>query len=183
MHLSIFISVINQLDAQNFCFTISFFHASTCFEHICSSLGGQNCLWYHHTYRCDDTRGCVMQFWPPDDEHMFSKHVDAWNKFLVKQKKLCIKLVNYWDKYYLWMLWLYLWFFVVSYYLIVCISSIMFFLNVKLKTQNDKLWEGRVFITSAGQELLTALTPIVTNICILWQRNRVQVSMSPLPEP
>jgi len=29
----IFILVINQLDAQNFCFTISFFHASTCFEH------------------------------------------------------------------------------------------------------------------------------------------------------
>ena len=28
-----FISVINQLDAQNFCFTISVFHASTCFEH------------------------------------------------------------------------------------------------------------------------------------------------------
>jgi len=26
-----FISVINQLDAQNFCFTISLFHASTCF--------------------------------------------------------------------------------------------------------------------------------------------------------
>jgi len=19
-------------------------------------------LWYHHTYRCDDTRGCVTQF-------------------------------------------------------------------------------------------------------------------------
>jgi len=33
VHLSIFISVINQLDAQNFCFTISLFHASTCFEH------------------------------------------------------------------------------------------------------------------------------------------------------
>jgi len=31
-----FISVINQLDAQNFCFTISLFHASTCFEHMCS---------------------------------------------------------------------------------------------------------------------------------------------------
>ena len=29
----IFISVINQLDAQNFCFTISLFHASTCLEH------------------------------------------------------------------------------------------------------------------------------------------------------
>ena len=33
VHLSIFILVINQLDAQNFCFTISLFHASTCFEH------------------------------------------------------------------------------------------------------------------------------------------------------
>ena len=26
--------------------------------------------WYHHTYRCDDTRGCIIQFWPPDDEHI-----------------------------------------------------------------------------------------------------------------
>jgi len=32
------------------------------------------------TYKFDDTRGCVMQFWPPDDEHMCSKHVEAWNK-------------------------------------------------------------------------------------------------------
>jgi len=24
-----------------------------------------------HTYRCDDTRGCVMQFWPADDEHTY----------------------------------------------------------------------------------------------------------------
>ena len=65
-------------------------------------------LWYHHiywwpscaqvervlsqplhetaTYRCDDTRGCVMQFWPPDDEHLCLKHVEAWNKLIVKQK-------------------------------------------------------------------------------------------------
>jgi len=64
-------------------------------------------LWYHHTYRwpsvaqvegglqsslnlctrrCDDTRGCVMQFCPPDDEHMCSKHVEARNKLIVKQK-------------------------------------------------------------------------------------------------
>ena len=34
VHLSIFISVINQLDAQTFCFTVSLFHSSTCFEHI-----------------------------------------------------------------------------------------------------------------------------------------------------
>ena len=38
------------------------------------------------TYTCDDTRGCVMQFWPPGDEHMCSKHVEAWNKLIVKQK-------------------------------------------------------------------------------------------------
>jgi len=31
VHLGI-ILVINQLDVQNFCFTISLFHASTCFE-------------------------------------------------------------------------------------------------------------------------------------------------------
>jgi len=34
----------------------------------------------YHTYRCDDTRGCLMQFWPPDDEHMCSKHVEAWRR-------------------------------------------------------------------------------------------------------
>ena len=107
-----FISVFNELDAQNFCFTISLFHASTCFEQMCSSSGVRialHSLWYHHTYRwpshaqverevlsqpvhqtatyrCDDTIGCVMQFWPPDDEHMCSKHVEAWNKLIVKQK-------------------------------------------------------------------------------------------------
>ena len=32
---------------------------------------------YHHTYRFDDTRGCIVQFWPPDDEHVGSKHVEA----------------------------------------------------------------------------------------------------------
>ena len=31
------------------------------------------------TYMCDDTRGRVIQFWPPD-EHMCSKHLEAWNK-------------------------------------------------------------------------------------------------------
>ena len=84
------ISVINRLDAQNFCFTISLFHVSTCFEHMCSSSGGQNCITQplvsSHLFQYDDTRGCVMQFWPPDNEHMCSKHVDAWNKLIVKQK-------------------------------------------------------------------------------------------------
>jgi len=27
-----------------------------------------------------------MQFLPPDDEHMCSKHVEAYNKLIVKQK-------------------------------------------------------------------------------------------------
>ena len=107
-----FISVINQLDAQSFCFTVSLFHTSTCFEHMnlmhkvfvlqwvyfiplhVSSTCAHHqevkialhSLWYHHTYRCDNTRGCVMQFWHPDDEHMCSKYVEAWNKLIAKQK-------------------------------------------------------------------------------------------------
>ena len=64
---------------------------STCFEHMC--------LWYRHTYRCDDIRGFVMQFWPPDDEHMCSKHVEVWNKLIVKQKLCASSFINYWDKY------------------------------------------------------------------------------------
>ena len=29
------------------------------------------------TYSCNDTRDCIIQFCPPDDEHMCSKHVEA----------------------------------------------------------------------------------------------------------
>jgi len=29
------------------------------------------------TYRCDDTGDCIVKFWPPDDEHLRSKHVEA----------------------------------------------------------------------------------------------------------
>jgi len=32
------------------------------------------------TYKYDDSTGCVMQFWPADDEHMCSKHLEAQNK-------------------------------------------------------------------------------------------------------
>ena len=34
-------------------------------------------LWYHYTYTCNDTRDCIMQFCPPDDKHVCSKHVEA----------------------------------------------------------------------------------------------------------
>ena len=40
--------------------------------------------WYLHTYRCDDTRDCIVQFWPPDDKYMCSKHVEALNKLIRK---------------------------------------------------------------------------------------------------
>ena len=33
---------------------------------------------------CDDTRCCIIQFCSPDDEYMCSKHVEAWNKLIIK---------------------------------------------------------------------------------------------------
>ena len=77
---------INQLDALNI--IISLFQASKCFEHMCSSSRGQKFYYTESrvlsqsvhgtaTYRCDDTRDCIIQFCPPDDEHMCSKHVEA----------------------------------------------------------------------------------------------------------
>ena len=44
VHLSIFISLFNQLDAQNLFHKWVLFHASTWFEHMCSSSGVQNCI-------------------------------------------------------------------------------------------------------------------------------------------
>jgi len=62
--------------------------SSTCAQHQEVKIALHS-LWYHHTYRCDDTRGCVMQFWPPHDEHKCSKHVEASNKLVVK-RKFCV---------------------------------------------------------------------------------------------
>ena len=65
-----FISVFNQIDAQNLFHNKFYFMplhvSSTCVHHQEVKIVLHS-LWYHHTYRCDDTRGCVMQFWPPDD--------------------------------------------------------------------------------------------------------------------
>ena len=74
----------NQLDALNF--IISFFQASTYFEHMCLSSGGQNCIILSLvlSHLCDDTRDFIIQFYPPDDEHMCSKQVEAWNKLIIK---------------------------------------------------------------------------------------------------
>ena len=88
-YCTFFILVINQLDAQNFCFTISLFHASTCFEHhvlvrrpklyytesgIVTPIDGRPVhrlkedsflsqpVHRTATYRCDDTRCYIIQF-------------------------------------------------------------------------------------------------------------------------
>jgi len=44
VHLSIFISVFNQLDAQNLFHNKFYFMPLRCFKHMCSSSGGQNCI-------------------------------------------------------------------------------------------------------------------------------------------
>ena len=61
----------------------------------CSSKPRQESQPVHGTatYRCDDTRVCVKQFWPPDDELICSKHVEAWNKLIVKQKFCASRLL------------------------------------------------------------------------------------------
>jgi len=88
-------SVINQLNAQNIVFIIGLLYASTSFEHyvliiktsklyytascIITPVDGRpvhrlredsQSLHGKATYRCDDTRCCIIQFWPPDDEHI-----------------------------------------------------------------------------------------------------------------
>jgi len=87
VHLSIFISVFNQLDAQNL------FHSKFYFMplHVSSLCA------YHQEVKITLHRGCIMQFWPPDDEHICSKHVEAWNKTYC-ETIFCIKLAKYWDK-------------------------------------------------------------------------------------
>jgi len=99
--LFFFISVFNQLDAQNLFHNKFLFHDTTCFEHMCSSSGGQNCITQplvsshsvcdhlvHETatYRCDDTRGCVYNFdllmMSTCARNMYSHEI----KLIVKQK-------------------------------------------------------------------------------------------------
>jgi len=84
LHLSIFISVINQRDEQKSFFTVSLFHACTCFEHCCAHHQEVKIvlysIWCHHTVgdrpvhslgedcapdghlQSDDTRYCIIHF-------------------------------------------------------------------------------------------------------------------------
>ena len=71
--LSIFSLVINQFDAQNL-FYNKFISCLYMFRAPCAHRQEVKIvlhnLWYHHTYRFDDTRRCIIQFWTPDDEQM-----------------------------------------------------------------------------------------------------------------
>ena len=68
-----FILVINQLDAQTL-FYSKFISCLYMFRaHVL--IVRRSKLYYTATgiitpTECDDTRGCIIQFWPPDDEHM-----------------------------------------------------------------------------------------------------------------
>jgi len=72
-NIIITILVINQLDTENLFYnrfiSCLYMFRVPCAHHqevkivLCS-------IWYHHTYRCDDTRCCIIQFWPPDDDRI-----------------------------------------------------------------------------------------------------------------
>ena len=62
VHLGLFILVINQLDVRNFYFTMRLFHASTCFEHMWSSSGGQNCITQPVVSSCVWVCNAINQF-------------------------------------------------------------------------------------------------------------------------
>jgi len=65
VHLSIFILVINQLDAQNLFHNKFYFMplhvSSTCAHHQDVEIVLYSLL-YHHAYKYDDIRGCIIQF-------------------------------------------------------------------------------------------------------------------------
>ena len=66
VHLSIFISVFNQLDAQNLFHNKFYFMplhvSSTCVHHQEVTPIGGRLVHEKATYRCNDTTGCVMKF-------------------------------------------------------------------------------------------------------------------------
>jgi len=85
---------------------IRLLYASTCFEHCCAHHQEVKIvlysIWYHHTvsgrpvqshlstcemvtYRCNDTRCCITQIDLLMMSAWCSKHVEAYNKLIIKQ--------------------------------------------------------------------------------------------------
>jgi len=52
---------------------------------IITPVGGLR-VYQTATYRCDDTRCCIIQFWPPDDDHIVLKHEQVYNKLIIQQE-------------------------------------------------------------------------------------------------
>jgi len=108
-----------------------------------------------------------MQFWPPDDEHMCSKHVEAWNKLIVK-KMLCIRLVSYWDNN------------------IVHVSILIYF---KLWMFSRSTWlcvtlkKCRVFPTEVNTTYLLvtlcAISECNSSVCFLRNDSLLKITMQP----
>ena len=62
---TLFISPFTQLDAQNLFHSKLYFiplHVSSTYAYHQEVKIALHNLWYRHTYGCDDTRGCVMQY-------------------------------------------------------------------------------------------------------------------------
>ena len=81
--ISIYLSQYLTNLTHKICFTVSFISCLYMFwAHVLITRRSK--LHYTASGIITDTRGCVIQFWPPDDEHMCSKHVEAWNKTYCK---------------------------------------------------------------------------------------------------
>jgi len=64
-NLIAFISVFNQLDAENLFHNKFYFmplHVSSTCVHLQEVKIALHSLWYHHIYRCDDTRGSTSLY-------------------------------------------------------------------------------------------------------------------------
>jgi len=82
------------------CFVISLLHSSACFEHYCAHhqevklyntasgiitpVGGRPV--HKRTTKCDDTRCCIIKFDLLMISKQCSKHVEEYNKLIVKQE-------------------------------------------------------------------------------------------------
>jgi len=85
---------------------MSLLYSSTCFDHNRAHHQEvkivSHSIWYHHTLQavvqcigrppaeCDDARCCVIQFWPPDDEHGCARNMYRSIINSLKNKNWCI---------------------------------------------------------------------------------------------
>ena len=77
--ISVYLSQCLTNLMRKICFTISFISCLYMFRaHVL--IIRRSKLHYTASGIITPLGGCIMQFWPPDDEHMCSKHVVAWNK-------------------------------------------------------------------------------------------------------